>query len=86
MQPDGKVYPITNRYIYNSNYNLQSSFTMMTVVSLPSPIKISVGSDNGSIARVKFSLPSTMLSFIIGTLKYTIVVLAENITVYGPET
>ena len=37
------------------------------------------------MVRVKFSLPSTILSLAIKTLNVTRVCPAENVTVYGPE-
>ena len=42
------------------------------------------GNDDEFNIRVKFSLVSTMLSFIIGMFKCAIVVLAGNVTMCGP--
>ena len=45
---------------------------------------MSSGNDDAFTVTMKFSLASTMLSFIIGMLKYTIVICGGNVTMYGP--
>ena len=58
----------------------------MFTVALPGLPRVTpVGSEDGSMVTVKSSLPSTTLSSVIGTSNGTVVVLAGNVTVYGPE-
>ena len=58
---------------------------MFTVASPGVPRVTSSGSDDESIVSVKFSLPSNIVSSVIGTLNVAVVDPAGNVTVYGPE-
>ena len=44
------------------------------------------GSEDGLIVRLKFSLPSNILSSVIEMLNVACVCPAGNVTLYGPET
>ena len=58
---------------------------MVTVASPGSPTVTSVGSEDGLIVILKFSLLSYIPSLFIGILNETVVIPAGNVTGYGPE-
>ena len=66
------------------NY-LPSSSTIVTVARLLIPMLTSFGRDIELIMRVKFSLSSTVPSFIIKIGSETCVVLGGKVAMYGPE-
>ena len=65
-------------------HNLQSLSTMITVASSGLPDITPVGSDE-FIVRIKFSLPSNILSSFIGILNGTLITPAGNVIEYIPE-
>ena len=58
---------------------------MITVASSGVPSLTLPGSEASSILSLKSSSPSDIISLFIGTLNEAVVVLAGNMTVYGPE-
>ena len=66
--------------------NLQSSSTISTV-ELPASGETmhSSGTEDGSIVRIKSSVPSSVSSLFIGIPNLAVVFPTENVTVYGPE-
>ena len=58
---------------------------MVTVVRLGLPMVTPLGSEDWLIVSTKFSFSSKMLSSFNETLNGTLVTLAGNVTVYGPE-
>ena len=65
--------------------HLQSSSITTIVTCARFPRVTLLGREFGAIVRVKFSLPSNILSVAIATSNETLVTPAENVTVYGPE-
>ena len=69
----------------NITLYLQSLSTIV-IVALPGLPRVTLsGSEDESIVRVKSSLPSNILSSVIGTSNGTLVTPAGNVTAYGPE-
>ena len=60
--------------------------TIVTVALSGLPTVIPVGSEDGSIVSIKFSLFSMIVSSFIGIPNGIIVIPEGNVTLYGPET
>lgn len=65
--------------------SLPSSSTMTTVLGVTTVVTF-LGSDSGSTVTTNSSLFSSILSLLIVTLKEALVVPAEKVALYGPDT
>ena len=57
----------------------------MVTVLVDTPTETLMGRDVGSMVRMNVSSLSSILSLFIGTSNEAVVLLAENVTVYGPD-
>ena len=71
--------------MYKYTYHLLSSSTMVNVTSSGSPTLTPYGSDELIIVSIKVSLCSKLISSLIVMLNEAFVILAGNVTEYGPE-